>query len=118
MGADPHLSARQRQGHYLGLSALRLLQHRTLYLGRFGPKLFYLFIFDIHFLVNNKFNSILADAKEEMTEKGRVALLLEMITDSNNPSVRLHATRALAHLARGDGILSLSLRSLFISPRL
>jgi hypothetical protein len=43
------------------------------------------------------------DAKEKMTERDKVALLLEMITDSGNSSVRLHATRSLAHLARGDG---------------
>ncbi len=43
------------------------------------------------------------EMKEEMTDRAKLSLLLEIVTDSDNPGVRLHATRALAHLARGDG---------------
>lgn len=42
------------------------------------------------------------EMKEEMTDRAKLSLLLEIVTDSDNPGVRLHATRALAHLARGD----------------
>lgn len=48
-----------------------------------------------------------ADMRELMSEKASVRLLLEFITDSENSSVRLHATRTLAHLTREDGTLEL-----------